>query len=316
MPGFDYPLLFNSIPVPKVWAGGKLSHLRERRDEALPEHTGESWEMSTWPGAPDNPALSTVTTVENGILAGMPLDRIASIPVVAKVIDSGQPLSVQVHPRRADEHKNEMWYLLDVAPDAYLYMGLAEGMSPEEFCRLLREEPQDEGKILAALCRYDRLEAGRHFSVPAPTVHALGSGLLTYEISERSQITYRLFDYNRERSRGKLEIDEGCHALLAPEPPQPSLQAAFDFGDAEVERLAAFSTFLAYRVTGKRITVRNATHQHLVVASRGNCRMDGPGADWQFTLPHTRTCLVPPTDLEYSIDTHHSGEVLICPLAG
>ncbi|MHB0934944.1 MAG: cupin domain-containing protein [Armatimonadota bacterium] len=89
-------------------------------------------------------------------------------------------------------------------------------MTTDRFCALLREMPQDEERIMGALACHRDLRCGQHFNVPAPTMHALGPGLLTVEISERSQITYRLFDYNRERSRGKLDIAEGCEALLHP----------------------------------------------------------------------------------------------------
>lgn len=307
---FEYPLVCAPIPVPKVWAGDQLSRIRGGTAE---EHIGESWDISTWPAAPDNADLRTVTVIANGPLAGTPLDRVAALPVVVKVIDSGAPLSVQCHPHRLDEHKNEMWYLFEANPDAYLYMGFAEGMTADRFCALLRETPQDEEQILGALACHRRLERGRHFSVPAPTVHALGPGLLTFEISERSQITYRLFDYNRERSRGKLDIEEGCRALLHPAPHPPAPAPLFEI-DAPVETLAAFSTFRVWKVAGQHITVRSASHQHLVTACAGPCRLDGPAPEWTVHLGYTHTCLVPPTDRGYLIDTRGSGEVLISPL--
>jgi len=308
MANFDYPLLLAPIPVPKVWAGERLCRLRGWK-----EKIGESWDVSTWPTAPDNPQLQTVSRITNGPLTGTLLDRVTEMPVVAKVIDSGALLSVQSHPHRPDEHKNEMWYLFDADPDAFLYLGVAEGVTAASFCDLLREEPADEQKILGALVRYDHLAHGRFFSVPAPTVHALGPGLLTFEISERSQITYRLFDYNRPRSRGKLDIDEGCHALQTATAPPPALQPSFDL-DCPREEIAAFSTFCVWKVTGERLVVHAASHQHLITASTGPCRLSGPTPDWSVSLDYTATCLAPPTDGPYTIET--GGEVLISPLEG
>lgn len=266
MPHFDYPLLCAPIPVPKVWAGDRLCRLR-----GWQEKVGESWEVSTWPTAPDNAKLPTVSHVTNGPLAGVTLDCVTSMPVVAKIIDSGAPLSVQSHPHQPDQHKNEMWYLFEADPEAYLYLGFTEGITAEEFCQLLRKDPPDERQILAALVRHDHLAHGRHFCVPAPTVHALGPGLLTFEISERSQVTYRLYDYQRARSRGKLEIAEGCHALQNASDPLPALQPMFVI-DAPCAVLAAFSTFCVWKVSGERIVIHSASHQHLVTASAGPCR--------------------------------------------
>jgi len=307
---FDYPLLCAPIPVPKVWAGDRLCRLR-----GWPEKVGESWEVSTWPTAPDNEQLHTVSYIVNGPLAGVPLDQVTTMPVVAKVIDSAAPLSVQCHPHQSDEHKNEMWYLFEAAPDAYLYVGFADGVTAEHFCVLLHDTPPDEGKIIGALQRRDHVKRGMHFRVPAPTVHALGPGLLTFEISERTQVTYRLFDYNRARSRGQLEIVEGCHALQTAIEPPPVLQPLFDI-DVPSENIAAFSTFCVWIVRGERIVIHSASHQHLVTASTGPCRLSGLTPEWAVTLGYTQTCLVPPIDREYTIDMQGSGEVLISPLAG
>jgi len=304
---FTYPLLCAPILVPKVWAGGRLHRLR-----GWQEKIGESWDISTWPTAPDDVQLRTVSHIINGPLSGTPLDLVTEVPVVVKVIDSGAPLSVQCHPHRPGEHKNEMWYLFDADPDAYLYVGFAEGMTVDRFCAMLREIPPDEQTILGALRRYNHLQHGRHFQVPAPTVHALGPGLLTFEISERSQVTYRLYDYHRARSQGKLEIDEGCRALQSAITPAPVLQSVFDI-DAPHEEIAAFSTFRVWKVTGHRITLRFASHQHLVTASAGACRLSGPTPEWMVQLSYTQTILVPPTKQPYTIEAG-GGEVLISPL--
>ena len=256
-----------------------------------------------------------MSKISNGPLAGTPLGNVADVPVVVKVIDSGKLLSVQCHPHIPDQHKNEMWYLLEADSSAYIYLGFAQAVTAEEFCALLREQPQNGQKILGSLTCHRDLHRGMHFSVPAPTVHALGPGLLTLEISERSQVTYRLYDYDRARSRGKLDIGPGCEALAMPVQPSPNLESELDIRDAEsTETIAAFATFCVVKVAGSKITVESAGHQHLVTASAGDCRITGPTPEWEANLGYTFSCLVPPTGRPYIIDTLGSGEVLISPL--
>ena len=317
MSKFDYPLLLDPIPVPKVWAGRKMAGISGRRSLDEETRAGESWDVSTWPTAPDDSSLCTMSRVSNGSLAGTPLGDVADVPVVVKVIDSGQPLSVQCHPHVPDQHKSEMWYLLEADRDAYIYLAFAQGANADKFCALLRERPRNGQRILKSLVCHRDLERGMHFSVPAPSVHSLGPGLLTFEISERSQVTYRLYDYDRARSRGHLDIDPGCEALTTPVQPPPKLEPKLEIRDAQgTETIAAFPTFCVVKVTGSKITVESAGHQHLLTASGGNCRVSGPTPEWETDLGYTFSCLVPPIAEPYTIDTQGSGEVLISPLKG
>ncbi len=315
MSRFDYPLLFEPIPVPKVWGGGKLARVPGRKTVLSENPIGESWDVSTWPTAPDNPELITVTKIINGPLAGTPLDRVTDVPVVVKVIDSADKLSVQNHPALPDVHKNEMWYILDSDEGSYLYLGLREGISANEMCGMLRTPEPDEETLLGMMVRYDEPQPGSYFNVPTGTVHALGPGLLTFEISEKSQVTYRLYDYNRERSRGKLDIEDGCIALTTQLPPQAILEPGIQIEDADkVETITQFATFCVIRAKGDQIKVTSADKMHLVTATMGKCAIKGPRNEWNIELPYTATCLVPATNETYTIDTRGSGEVLISPL--
>lgn len=315
MASFDYPLLLEPIAVPKVWGGGRLAHIPGRHVVESGDPIGESWDVSTWPTAPDNKELCTVTKITNGPLAGTPLDRVAHLPVVVKVIDSAEKLSVQNHPVLPDVHKDEMWYVLDADPDAYLFLGLARGVSNEEFCHLIGLPDPSEDAVLGALACQNDLKPGAFFNVPTGTVHAIGPGLLTFEISESIQVTYRLYDYNRERSRGKLDLVEGCKAIMTPRPDQPTLDPGLVIDGADsVEVITEFPSFCTLRAKGQRITVRSAEHMHLVTATMGDCTLSGPNADWDVKLGYTFTCLVPATATEYTIDTGAGGEVLISPL--
>lgn len=315
MAGFDYPLLLEPIGVPKVWGGGRLAHIPGRHVEGSDNPIGESWDVSTWPTAPDNKELCTVTKITNGPLAGTLLDSLVNVPVVVKVIDSADKLSVQNHPVLPDVHKDEMWYILDADDSAYLFLGLTNGVSKQQFCDLICSDNPPEEAVLAALERQTNLKPGAYFNVPTGTVHAIGPGLLTFEISEQTQVTYRLYDYNRVRSRGKLDLIEGCKAMLTPRPDQPTLDPGLTIDGADsVEVITEFPSFCVVRAKGERVIVRSAEHMHLVTATKGVCTLSGPTPEWNVELGYSFSCLVPPTKQDYVIDTREGGEVLISPL--
>ena len=197
MSDFNYPLLLEPISVPKVWGGGKLARIPGRRAPESTDPIGESWDVSTWPTAPDNPKLVTVTKITNGPLTGKPLDEVADVPVVVKILDPVDKLSVQNHPVLPDAHKNEMWYILQADPGGHLYLGLKDGVTKEDFRALLREDNPDERAVMDSLRKYSDPKPGSHFNIPTGTVHALGPGVLRLYISERTVVTYRLYDYKR-----------------------------------------------------------------------------------------------------------------------
>ena len=327
MRSFDYPLLLDPIPVPRPWGGGRVCRLYGRPCETSPqpspgkrgrgegeapaEPIGDWWDASTWPTDPGNPGLPTVTRIANGPLAGTPLDRVLDLPVVVKLLDSAEKLSVQVHPVSEEVHKDEMWYVLHAEPGAYLFCGLADGVDRGEFCRLIWSEKPDEQAVLAMLRRADDVKPGMSFNVPTGTVHAVGPGLVAFEISEKTQVTYRLFDYNRGRA---LHLDEGCEAVMAVRPDLPPLDHGLAIrGASGVQALTEFPTFCVLKVTGRRITVESSAHMHLVTAAASDCAIGGPSSDWDITLGRASTCLVPPASGPYTIDTG-GGVVLISPL--
>lgn len=314
MSKFNYPLMPRPIAVPRPWGGGKLCKLYDRPCVDSTQPIGESWDVSTWPTDPGNPGLPTITKITNGPLAGRPLDKVVDVPVVVKLLDSAEKLSVQVHPVEPDAHKDEMWYILHAEPDAYLFCGLAQGCNVEDFCDLVKSPSPDEDEVLSTLYRARNLKAGDHFNVPTGTIHAVGPGIIAFEVSEKMQITYRLFDYNRGRA---LHLDDGCKAAMAVRPNLPTLKPGLDIEGADsVETITEFPTFCVIKVSGDRFTVKSAEHMHLITATMGDIRLSGPTPDWDIVLKHSYTCLVPGTSQAYSIDTMGSGEALITALKG
>jgi mannose-6-phosphate isomerase len=309
---FQYPLLLNPIPVPRPWGAGKASKIYKRECVQSKQPIGEWWDASTWPADPGDPTLATVSRIANGPLAGTLLNEIIELPVVAKLIDSAQSLSVQVHPVAPDMHKDEMWYILDADPGSYLYCGLAEGADPKELCNAISAANPGTETVLKLLHRADDIQPGMHFNVPSGTVHAVGPGLIAFEVSERTQITYRLFDYNSSR---KLHIKEGCEAVLNKRVNIPALNPALEIEKPSfVELLSAFPSFCVLRVKGDNIAVRSIESYHLITATKGDCRLKGPNVDWDVLIPQSYTALLPPMDKPYSIDARSGGEVLVTTL--
>ena len=312
MSNFNYPLLLEPISVPRPWGGGRVCNLYQRECVQSDQPIGEAWDVSTWPKDPGNPELATVTKIINGKLAGTMLDEVVNVPVVVKLLDSAEALSIQVHPVAETAHKDEMWYILYAENDAFLLCGLKDGVDKEEFCKLIHSPNPKTEQVMEMLNRADNLKPGMYFNVPTGTVHAVGPGLVAFEVSEQTQVTYRLYDYNRGRA---LHLDDGCEAVMAHRPDYPVLDAGLNINGADsVETLTEFPTFCVVKATGSKITVDSSKHMHLVTATMGDCKISGPNSDWDITLKHSFTCLVPATNEAYTIDTLESGEVLFTPL--
>lgn len=201
-----YPLLFEHNLMEKVWGGHQLRALKGLPPDGRP--IGESWEVSALPGhesiVAEGPLAGhtlpgLVDAYGAALVGGRCLERFQGrFPLLVKLIDAGQDLSVQVHPgdriawqRHGQPGKSEMWYVLDAPPGSTLYCGFRRHITPCEYERRVQD-----GSLCEVL---DELPAGQGdvFYVPAGRVHAIRAGLLLVEIQESSDITYRLYDYDR-----------------------------------------------------------------------------------------------------------------------
>ena len=197
----------------RVWGGNRLKHLLNKPINE--NNIGESWELSAVPGA--------VSVVCEGPLAGKTLHDLialyqaellgehiwrhfgANFPLLIKFIDAQKPLSLQVHPDDdwAKTHhnsfgKNEMWYILDAEPNAQLTLGFNQQMTPQAF-----DEHLQQGTLETVL-NTQKTDAGQAYFIPSGRVHAIGGGIVLAEIQQTSDVTYRMYDYNRkDRVTGK-----------------------------------------------------------------------------------------------------------------
>lgn len=206
-----YPILFQPNLHSVIWGGKKLP---EWKQLTPCDHIGESWEVSSVPSSP--------SVIANGMWKGHKLpdiiaqrpteilgNRVAAkynneLPLLAKFIDANDNLSIQVHPNdemAKREHnklgKSEMWYVINAQPGAYLYAGFKDEISPEEY-----KQKVFDGTITDVLAKHE-VHPGDVFYLPAGRVHAICSGILLAEIQQSSDVTYRIFDYNRPGMDGK-----------------------------------------------------------------------------------------------------------------
>jgi mannose-6-phosphate isomerase len=221
-----YPLKFNPIFKDKVWGGDKVKKLFNKDFSLLP-NCGECWELS---GVENN--LSEVT---NGFLKGNNIEELIEIymgdlvgekvfekfglkfPVLVKIIDSREWLSVQVHPddklamkRHKENGKSEMWYVLDADKDAELISGFNREMNKEMYQDFFAK------KKLTDILNFEKVKAGDVFYIPSGRIHALGPGVCLAEIQQTSDITYRIYDWNRIDANGvsrELHVEDAVDAI-------------------------------------------------------------------------------------------------------
>ena len=218
-----YPLIFQPILKERVWGGRNLERLYGKR---LPPQRpiGESWEISDRPGDESiiangvlaGKSIRWLMTMHGSELLGQTADGIGRFPVLVKILDAQDKLSLQVHPpvgtagRFGGEAKTEMWQIVDATPAAELYVGLRQGTTRETFERKLQE-----GTVADCFHRLS-VKAGDAMFLPSGRVHAIGAGNVLFEVQQNSDTTYRVFDWNRTGLDGKpreLHIPESLASI-------------------------------------------------------------------------------------------------------
>ena len=207
-----YPFTFEPILKKIIWGGSDICPFKGI--SPVQEGIGESWELSHVEG--------NYSVVANGELKGQSLDDLirtygkqllgehvmeqfgTTFPLLIKFIDARDNLSIQVHPddelakkRHNSFGKTEMWYVVKATPDAALYSGFSQQIDAEEYVKRV-----ENNTIMDVLQRYN-VHEGDVFFLPAGRVHAIGSGCFIAEIQQTSNITYRIYDYNRKDANGK-----------------------------------------------------------------------------------------------------------------
>ena len=207
-----YPLLFEPNLHPVVWGG---HHLRPYKGlEPSDEPVGESWEVSAVPTSTsiisngewkDRDMISVINEYPEAILGKSVNEKYhGQLPLLVKFIDANKDLSIQVHPNdkmAMREHgkmgKSEMWYIIKADEGAHLYAGFKQSITPYEY-----QKRVEDGTITDVLADH-QVKAGDVFYLPAGRVHAICGGIMLAEVLQSSDVTYRIYDYNRPGLDGK-----------------------------------------------------------------------------------------------------------------
>lgn len=220
-----YPLQFDPILKERIWGGTKLKSMFNK--PIVSNITGESWELSDVEG--------DVSVVANGdykgkslteLLGAFPDDLLGTqvherfgkqFPLLFKYLDAREDLSIQVHPndelarkRHNSFGKTEMWYVMQADENARIIVGFEQKSSPEQYLKSLKE------KTILGLLHTADAKKGDVFMLETGTVHAIGAGLVIAEIQQTSDITYRIYDFDRKDANGnarELHVDLALDAI-------------------------------------------------------------------------------------------------------
>ena len=208
-----YPLKFKPILKERLWGGTKLKDVLGKPIEN--DITGESWELSTVKG--------DISIIANGDFSGRSFQDLINthaeellgrsvverfgedFPILIKFIDAKQDLSIQLHPnddlakeRHDSFGKTEMWYVMNADENANLIVGFNKDVDKEEYTKSI------ENDTLLDLLNYEKVTEGDTFFINTGKIHAIGAGVLLAEIQQTSDVTYRVFDFNRKDKNGSL----------------------------------------------------------------------------------------------------------------
>jgi len=307
-----YPLVFQPVYKDYIWGGNKIAALYKR---GLPAGVyAESWEIADRPEG--------MSVVMNGPLAGRDLFSLMKLygeklmgrpfnefPLLVKIIDAKEKLSVQVHPDTAGardtggDPKSEMWYVLAAEPGAEVYAGLKPGVTAASFKEALVKEKAGE------LLQNIPVAKGDVVVIPGGRIHAVGPGCLILEVMQNSNTTYRLFDWNRLGKDGQpraLQINKAMKVVRWDDPESPKIDLAkhplkFDRdGNAVAELLStSFYKFEKINVAGSLPCVTDGNTFHILFVDEGVVEL-ASGSE-KMKMESGMTVLVPAALSKYSL---------------
>ncbi|RWX02427.1 type I phosphomannose isomerase catalytic subunit [Flavobacterium cerinum] len=221
-----YPLIFEPILKDRIWGGTKLETYLGKKNLPTPT-TGESWELSAVEG--------DVSVVKDGVYKGKPITDILELypeevlgakvhkqfgtqfPLLFKFLDADKELSIQVHPndelarkRHNSFGKTEMWYVMQADEGSRIIVGFKEKSSQEQYLKHLAD------KDLIEILNEVEVKKGDVFFLETGTIHAIGAGIVVAEIQQTSDITYRIYDWDRVDAQGnsrELHVDQALDAM-------------------------------------------------------------------------------------------------------
>ena len=302
-----YPLLFEPIYKEMVWGGSRLNKQFNRKSPY--ERTGESWDISCRP--------KEMGVIENGEFSGMAFDEFISqnpiealgsriykdyekkgFPLLVKIIDANDDLSVQVHPdddyalaKGFECGKNEMWYVMDAPEGQSLIIGLKEGTTAE----MLRHDPMSR-------LNYLPVKKGDIINIPAGLVHAITNGVMVAEIQQNSDVTFRIYDYKRKGLDGReraLHLEDGAAVSDFNNLHSKKTVSLHTYTEGDVKISPALKTpyfeVIKYEIDGRYKGRSNPEAFEIFTCTEGSCDICG------FELMTSRSVFIPAGLGEYII---------------
>ena len=301
------PLTFKPVYKDYIWGGDRLSAHFHRTGTPTP--CAESWEISAHPdgtsivaqGKYAGRSLPDLATEFGVALMGTKTPDPTRFPLLFKLIDARDKLSVQVHPNNANaalthgEPKTEMWYVLDRVLGSSLYAGLREGTTPELLRAALADGTAD--KCLTE----ERVNPGDSIFIPGGLVHAIGDGCLIYEVQQNSNTTYRLYDWNRVGADGKprpLHIEESFKTI---EWDNARMRECATTRMANYKSLVSCAFFQVGKLVleGSASLVHDGTTFTALFVEDGNVSVEAGGESVQLTKG--MSCLIPAAAKKFTL---------------
>jgi len=317
-----YPLKFNPILLDKMWGGVKLKDVLKKPTQS--DKAGESWEISCYEGL--------ISEIANGYLAGSNLEELIEVymgdlvgdriftrfgtkfPLLIKFIDANDALSIQVHPDDEVAMKNhnsfgktEMWYVLQADEGAELIVGFNREVSREIYLKHLNE------KKLMAILNSEPVEEGDVFFLPAGRVHAIGPGILLAEIQQTSDLTYRIYDFDRVDADGngrELHTEQAVDSIDYHH--HESYKTKYDKKDNSPSEIISCPYFTTSKLNIDQAFTKDISQLDCFViymCVKGSCRIVSEGNE-EVELSTGESLLVPASLAEYTLVPDTKTELL------
>ncbi|MGY8924486.1 MAG: type I phosphomannose isomerase catalytic subunit [Flavobacteriales bacterium] len=311
-----YPFKFQPILKDKIWGGQKLQKILKKPTTSA--EAGESWEISDVQG--------DTSIVSNGTMAGTSLKSLMELhttellghknfqqfgtkfPLLIKFIDAKLALSVQLHPNDAlakSRHnsfgKTEMWYVVQADSDSNLIVGFNQPMTKELYLKHL------EAKTLECILNFDKVDAGDTYFIEVGRIHAIGAGVLLAEIQQTSDITYRVYDWDRVDSEGnhrELHNDIALEAFDFDMPDNYRVNYSRDSQTSTELVSCPYFTTNVIEVKTSLLVKNNHDSFMIYMCVEGSAVINIEGYQTEFSMGET--VLIPACIKSFSISTNHA----------
>ena len=309
----SYPIKFTPILKHKIWGGKKLNQILHKESDA--NDIGESWEISAVDndisvianGCYKNQTLQVLLDEQKEKLVGKKVYRTFknNFPLLIKFIDANTDLSVQLHPndklamqRHKSFGKTEMWYIMQSESNSRLILGFKDGITSEDYQKHLKE------KSIVSILNEVSVAEGDTYFLPTGTVHAIGSGILLAEIQQTSDITYRLYDWDRVDAFGNeraLHIEDTIEAINFEYKGEKSDYIQEENGTVNLVRCNYFTTNHLYLTENKKMNYANLDSFVIYMCVFGTAELTS--TDFTVKIITGETVLLPASLSEFTIET-------------